>query len=78
MQHSRLIKVEILIMVMLTLASTGLAGVEVLDLRCEYLKNPQGIDVEKPRLSWKLVETAIQGFSSLLNCTQEITSSYSR
>lgn len=24
------------------------------DLRCEYLKNPLGIDVVKPRLSWKL------------------------
>ncbi len=24
------------------------------DLRCEYLKNPLGMDVPKPRLSWKL------------------------
>ena len=23
-------------------------------LRCEYLRNPLGIDVEKPRLSWKI------------------------
>jgi len=59
MQRSRLIKVEILIMVMLTLASTGLAEIKVLDLRCEYLKNPQGIDVEKPRLSWKLGQTGV-------------------
>ncbi|MHA1733340.1 MAG: glycoside hydrolase family 78 protein, partial [Promethearchaeota archaeon] len=25
-----------------------------LNLRCEYLKNPLGIDVERPRLSWEL------------------------
>jgi len=24
------------------------------DLRCEYLENPLGIDIQKPRLSWKL------------------------
>lgn len=24
------------------------------DLRCEYLKNPIGIDIRKPRLSWKI------------------------
>ena len=27
---------------------------EVQDLRCEYRKNPQGIDDAKPRLSWKI------------------------
>ena len=25
-----------------------------LDLRCEYLHNPLGIDVVQPRLSWRL------------------------
>jgi hypothetical protein len=29
-------------------------AVEVQNLRCEYLENPLGIDVAKPRLSWKL------------------------
>jgi alpha-L-rhamnosidase len=29
-------------------------AVEVENLRCEYLKDPLGIDVAKPRLSWKL------------------------
>ena len=29
-------------------------GAEVTDLRCEYLKDPLGIDVAKPRLSWTL------------------------
>jgi len=33
-------------------ASRG--SVEVYDLRCEQLKNPQGIDAHSPRLSWKL------------------------
>jgi hypothetical protein len=29
-------------------------GTTALDLRCEYLVNPIGIDVTKPRLSWIL------------------------
>ena len=29
-------------------------AVEVENLRCEYLKDPLGVDVAKPRLSWKL------------------------
>ena len=28
---------------------------EVANLRCEYLKDPPGIDVAKPRLGWKIV-----------------------
>jgi alpha-L-rhamnosidase len=31
-----------------------LRAAEVTNLRCEYLKDPLGIDVMKPRLSWKL------------------------
>ena len=44
----------------LTLAALLLAplaalhAAEVTNLRCEYRENPLGIDVEKPRLSWKL------------------------
>jgi len=30
---------------------------EVTGLRCEYLNNPQGIDVAAPRLSWKMVSS---------------------
>lgn len=30
------------------------ASVTVQDLRCEYLQNPLGLDVVKPRLSWRL------------------------
>ncbi|MEN8193836.1 MAG: family 78 glycoside hydrolase catalytic domain [Bacteroidota bacterium] len=28
--------------------------VEVVDLKCEYLENPLGIDIKAPRLSWRL------------------------
>lgn len=37
------------------------ADVGVQTLRCEYLENPQGIDITKPRLSWKL---AVRGQKS--------------
>jgi len=30
------------------------AGLVPVDLRSEYMKNPLGIDVVKPRLSWKI------------------------
>jgi alpha-L-rhamnosidase len=29
-------------------------NIKVADLRCEYLENPLGIDIAKPRLSWQL------------------------
>jgi len=37
-------------------ALAGLFGPDVrpVDIRCEYLKNPMGIDTENPRFSWKL------------------------
>ena len=46
----------------LALAGLGLVGsitadaadLRPADLRCEYLRNPLGIDVLQPRLSWKL------------------------
>jgi len=31
------------------------ASIDVKELRCEYLVNPIGFDVEKPRLSWKII-----------------------
>jgi len=37
------------------------SSVQVTDLRCEYLKNPLGLDVAQPRLSWKLVATNPKG-----------------
>jgi alpha-L-rhamnosidase len=33
---------------------TGGFAMDVRGLTCEYLKNPRGIDVEQPRLSWQL------------------------
>ena len=33
------------------------ASVALTDLRCEYLKDPLGLDVRQPRLSWKLTAT---------------------
>ena len=35
-------------------AFAALPGVEIVQPRCEYLDNPLGIDVVRPRLSWKL------------------------
>jgi alpha-L-rhamnosidase len=35
-------------------------SVTVTDLRCEYLKDPLGIDVRQPRLSWKLAAVDAQ------------------
>ncbi len=35
-----------------TVAAFAQAGAPLENLRCEYLVNPLGIDVEKPRLSW--------------------------
>ncbi|MCG6190034.1 family 78 glycoside hydrolase catalytic domain [Maribellus maritimus] len=32
------------------------AEIKVVDLQCEYLTNPIGIDVQVPRFSWKLLE----------------------
>ena len=44
--------------VILFLASVASApssqAAEVQDLRCEYRQDPLGIDVAKPRLSWKI------------------------
>ncbi|MDE3164200.1 MAG: hypothetical protein KGN36_00190, partial [Acidobacteriota bacterium] len=34
--------------------SAGEASAPIRELHCEYLKNPLGIDVRKPRLSWSL------------------------
>jgi alpha-L-rhamnosidase len=40
--------------VILFAAAVGYAQLLPKDLRCEYLKDPLGIDVVRPRLSWKL------------------------
>lgn len=35
-------------------AAERTCSVRVVDLRCEYLPGPLGIDVAQPRLSWQL------------------------
>ena len=53
----RAVVTGVLIMVSLvqgSRAASGEASWSVAGLRCEYLANPLGIDVEKPRLSWML------------------------
>ena len=46
---------------LLSLPLAALHAAEVTDLRCEYLKDPLGIDVAKPRLSWKIVISKQRG-----------------
>jgi len=46
-----------------TLAATH--AVEVAGLRCEYLEDPLGIDVAKPRLSWKLQVSGLKSQPSM-------------
>lgn len=43
-----------LFVVALFLVLDILAQVSIINLRCEMLINPQGIDVKQPRLSWQL------------------------
>jgi alpha-L-rhamnosidase len=43
--------------VFFSLLALALAAVQVVDLRCEYLEDPLGIDASKPRLSWRIEAT---------------------
>ena len=47
----------ILLGVLISAPNAPAADLEVTDLRCEYLVNPLGIDVARPRLSWRLEST---------------------
>jgi alpha-L-rhamnosidase len=50
-----------LIIILLSIAATGgiaQNAVSVINLRCEYLNNPLGIDIRHPRLSWELISEA--------------------
>ena len=48
--------VKLLTIALLFSSFTGLGkGTEIKDLVCEYHTNPVGIDIMKPRLSWKIV-----------------------
>ena len=39
---------------------SGLAGLQVQNLRCEYRENPLGIDERQPRLTW-IIESKKRG-----------------
>ncbi len=52
-------------------ASLFKAEVEPMSLRCEYLKDPLGIDVAKPRLSWVIADAQ----SEISNPKSQITRS---
>ena len=42
------------ILLIILISCSEAKGTEVVDLKCEYLTNPIGIDVKRPRLSWRL------------------------
>ena len=46
--------VSLLVLGLPAIVNAGQDGFSVGGLRCEYLENPLGIDVAKPRLSWQL------------------------
>jgi alpha-L-rhamnosidase len=43
-----------ILMALIITTLSSIAGSTVDHLRCEYLQNPQGIDVSAPRLSWEI------------------------
>lgn len=44
----------LILMLILSACNNKKADIEISNLRCEYLTNPEGIGVTKPRLSWEL------------------------
>jgi len=50
----RTVSGAIVVCALLVLCSQAWGGLRVSQLRCEYLENPLGIDVSRPRLSWIL------------------------
>lgn len=51
-------------MLLAALNATCVFGLDAVNLRCEYLENPVGIDIEQPRLSWR-VESSERGQSQV-------------
>ena len=54
MKHRILRSIAIALSSLVLPAIASGADLAVTSLRCEYLKNPEGIDIAQPRLSWKL------------------------
>ena len=48
------LKKAFLLVSFILLGLAGLAQIKVVELKCEYLKDPQGIDMSDPRFYWKL------------------------
>jgi len=53
----RLLFVLVSILFTFSVAAANACSLQVTDLTCEYLKNPLGLDVLQPRLSWRLQAT---------------------
>lgn len=53
-------RIAVLFACLLPVSLLAISPLQVTQLTCEYLENPLGIDVAKPRLSWTLSATARQ------------------
>ena len=56
-QILRLTKLLLVLMAISSFSTVAAVKTEVKELICEYHTNPLGIDIQKPRLSWKIVST---------------------
>lgn len=45
---------QFVLILLVTVGCSAFAGLRFRQLRCEYVKNPLGIDVRQPQLSWIL------------------------
>ena len=50
-------KILFSVLIILNMAIYGFSQIHPISLVCEYIANPLGIDVQKPRLSWKFTAT---------------------
>lgn len=55
--------------------ATGPGGIRPVDLRCEYRKEPLGIDALEPRLSWVLESTAREARGQMQSAYQVLAAS---
>ena len=56
-QILRLTKLLLVLLAISSFSTVAAVKTEVKELICEYHTNPLGIDIQKPRLSWKIVST---------------------
>ena len=55
--------------------AVGGASISPADLRCEYMKDPAGIDEQQPRLSWRLVPANADAYGQCQTFYQVLVSS---